>query len=75
MRREKIVDAAAIERIPNTGDLLCLWNEGPKDKRLGLSKYTIAVSGDEGKTCTAAMLAIEMRPRRSGAIRASSVSR
>lgn len=42
--------AAAIERIPNTGDLLCLWNEGPQDKRLGLSKYTIAVSGDEGKT-------------------------
>jgi len=42
--------AAAIERIPTTGDLLCLWNEGPKDKQSGLSRYTIALSSDEGKT-------------------------
>ena len=42
--------AAAIERIPATGDLLCLWNEGPKDKQSGLSKYTIGLSSDEGKS-------------------------
>jgi hypothetical protein len=42
--------AAAIERIPTTGDLLCLWNEGPENKQSGLSKYTIALSSDEGKT-------------------------
>jgi len=42
--------AAAIERIPTTGDLLCLWNAGPKDKWSLLTKYTIALSGDEGKT-------------------------
>jgi len=42
--------AAAIKRIPSTGDLLCLWNEGPPDKQSGLSKYTVALSSDEGKT-------------------------
>jgi sialidase-1 len=42
--------AAAIKRIPTTGDLLCLWNFGPEDKRSADMQYTIAVSNDEGKT-------------------------
>ena len=42
--------AAAIKRIPTTGDLLCLWNFGPEDKRSADMEYTIAVSKDEGKT-------------------------
>lgn len=42
--------AAAIERIPTTRDLLCLWNEGPEDKQSGLSKYTVALSCDEGES-------------------------
>jgi len=38
---------ASIERIPSTGDLLCLWNDSPTRKR---TPFTAAISCDDGAT-------------------------
>jgi len=48
------VSPASIERIPNTGDLLMLWNDGDdplaKAESVGRRPFTAAISKDEGAT-------------------------
>jgi predicted neuraminidase len=39
---------ASIERIPQTGDLLLVWNNNPKDHKR--TPYNVAISRDEGET-------------------------
>ncbi|MFG0265960.1 MAG: exo-alpha-sialidase [Rhodopirellula sp. JB055] len=48
------VSPASIERIPSTGDLLMLWNNGDDElaaeKPVGRRPFTAAISKDDGKT-------------------------
>ncbi|MCC9640996.1 exo-alpha-sialidase [Rhodopirellula sp. JC740] len=48
------VSPASIKRIPQTGDLLMLWNNGDdelaKQKPIGRRPFTAAISKDDGKT-------------------------
>ncbi|WP_037248365.1 exo-alpha-sialidase [Rhodopirellula baltica] len=48
------VSPASIERIPSTGDLLMLWNNGDdelaKKQPVGRRPFTAAISKDDGKT-------------------------
>ncbi len=54
IRRSNIVSPlspASIERIPQTGDLLLVWNNNPGDPAGGLrTPFNLAISRDEGKT-------------------------